>query len=224
MSAIHWIFLLVTVGVSLLFTLYHRWVMGKYAVQRHPTPLTGCEAARMILDAMGVIHVSVTPVEPPHSPEEYLASEGLFLEKGICDGRDVLSLVRAARQSFLKGQLSNTIFWVHLKKKMALAVRIGVTLGWIFFLAGILSRGNPFFLDTAFGAFGVVMALVLLDLPFELEIEEKTSRILKVAGGLAEYEFTSFKKVNQAVSFAGLTCLFRAPADLFMELLTRKRR
>lgn len=211
MNLIHWLFLAVTIGVSLLVTLYEFWVKWKYALPQNPTALTGCETARAVLDSMGMIHVSVTPVDPPHSPEEYLSSEGLFLEKRLYDGRGILALVHAARQAFLKGQLSNITFWIQLKKRMAFTARLAVTVGWLFLLAGIFFPGLTFFWNLGFGAFAVVMAFAVFDLPFELEVEERTSRILTETGGLEPHELRSFKKVNLAVSFSGLTCLIRAP-------------
>jgi hypothetical protein len=214
MNPVHWFLFIGTIVVSLGFTFYGLWVKGKYAMPNHPTALTGCEVARLVLDRMGVIHVSVTPVEPPHSPEDYLSSEGLFLEKKIYEGRDILSLVLAARQAFLKGQLSDITFWVHLKKRMAFVVSLAVTLGWLFQLTGIFLGGLSFFSNLGLGAFGVVMLIAVFDLPFELEVEEKTSQMLKEADSLAPYEFMSFKKVNQAVSFSGMTCLIQAPAHI----------
>lgn len=198
-------------GVSAAFTLYDLWVRGKYTMPQQGTPFTGCETARLVLDSMGVIHVSVTPVELPDVPENHLASEGLFLEKKVYEGRDILSLVHAARQAFLKGQLSDITFWVLLKKKMAFAVRFTVLLGWLLILLGIGFGSLGFFRDLGLGAFTVVMVLAVFDLPFELEMEERTSRIVKESGELAPHEMMCFRKVNRAVSFSGLTCLIRAP-------------
>ena len=211
MNLVHWFFFLGTAGISLIFTLYDLWVRRKYSSPHDATVVTGCDTARAVLDHMGVAHISVTPVEPPHEIEDYLFSDGFFLEKKIYNGRDALALALASRQAFLKGQLSNIAFWAHLKRKMAIAIRFAAILGWVCLLVGLAIPPLHFLIHFGLGAFVVVMVFAIFDLPFEIEVGEKTSKIVKMANLLTPNEYVRFKKVNQAVSFSNLTCLIRAP-------------
>ena len=217
----HWLFFIGTVVVSLSFALYGRWVFWKYKKPSYRTTVTGCEIARFVLDKAGFVQVPVTPVEPS---EEYPSTEGLFLEPKVYEGRDFLSVLGAARQAFLKSQLSNMTFWVRLKKRIAFVIRFTVLAGWIVLLLGNFFPVLRFLVNLGLGCFSVVMALVIFDLPFELEVEEKTSKLLKNCGHFQPNERVHLKKLNQASALWGLAAVVRAPFDKCLCLLGKKGR
>ena len=206
MNPVHWVFFIGTVVVSLGFALYGQWVLWKYQAPSYRTTVTGCEIARFVLDRAGLVQVPVTPIEPS---EEYPSTESLFLESKVYEGRDFLSILEAARQAFLKSQLSNMTFWVRLKKRMAFVVRFTVLAGWILLIPGIFVPGLRFLVNLGLGCFTVVMALVIFDLPFELEVEEKTSRLLKDSGHFQPNEMAHMKKLGQAIALMVLAALVR---------------
>lgn len=208
MNPVHWLFFIGTVVVSLLFAIYGQWVLWKYRAPAYRAPVTGCEIARFVLDQSGLVHIPVTPLEVS---SEYPSTEGLFLESKVYEGRDFLSVIQAARLGFLKGQLSNMTFWVRLKQRMAFVIRFITFAGWILLLAGILVPGLRGLVNLALGSFTVVMALVIFDLPFELEIEEKTFKLLRVSGHFQMNEMIHLKKLNQAIALWGLGAVVRAP-------------
>ncbi len=208
MNLIHWIFLTGTVGVSLCFTLYGQWVFWKYAQPRYQGAITGCEIARFVLDQAGLSQVGVTPLTPS---EDYPSSEGLFVEPWVYEGSDFLSILRAARQAFLKGQLSNMTFWVRLKQRVAFVVRFTVFSGWVLLLSGKFIPGAQFLMDVGLGCFVTVMLVAAFDLPFEWEIKEKTTVLLQKSGYFQLNELTYLKKLNQAIALKGLAALIRAP-------------
>lgn len=208
MNPIHWLFFIGTVVVSLGFALFGQWVLWKYKAPSYRTAVTGCEVARFILDQAGLLQMAVTPIEPSgDSP----SMEGLFLEPKVYEGRDFLSLIQAARQAFLKCQLSNMTFWVRLKKRMSFVIRFTALAGWILLIAGCFVPPLYFLVNLGLGCFLVVMALVIFDLPFELEIEEKTSKLLKNSGHFQPNEMIHLKKLNQAIAFWGLASVVQAP-------------
>ena len=215
----HWLFFIGTVVVSLSFALYGRWVFWKYKKPSYRTTVTGCEIARFVLDKAGFVQVPVTPVEPS---EEYPSTEGLFLEPKIYEGRDFLSILGAARQAFLKSQLSNMTFWVRLKKRIAFVIRFTVLAGWALLVLGNLSPGLRFLVNLGLGCFVVVMALVIFDLPFELEVEEKTSRLLGNSGHFQPNEMAHLKKLGRATALSGLAAIVRAPFDKCLCLAGKK--
>lgn len=210
MNPVHWFFFIGTVGVSLGFAFYGQWVLWKYKAPAYRTVVTGCEIARFVLDRAGLIQVAVTPIEPS---EEYASTEGLFLEPRVYEGHDFLSVLHAARQAFLKSQLSNMTFWVRLKKRMVFVIRFTVLSGWIVLILGNFFPGLRFLVNLGLGCFSVVLALGIFDLPFELEVEEKTSRLLGDSGHFQMNEMMHLKKLNQAMAFGGLAAIVRAPFD-----------
>ncbi len=218
MNPVHWFFLIGTVGVSLVFALYGQWVLWKYKAPAYSTAVTGCEIARFVLDKAGLVQVPVTPIKPS---EEYPSTEGLFLGAGIYEGRDFLSILEAARQAFLKSQLSNMTFWVRLKRRMAFVIRFTVLAGWVLLILGNVSPLLRFLVNLGLGCFTVVMALVIFDLPFELEVEEKTSRLLKHSGNFQPNEIVHLKKLSQALALWGLAVIIRSPFDQYF--LLRKK-
>ena len=205
--------------VSLGFALYGQWVLWKYTASSYRTTVTGCEMARIVLDQAGLLQVSVTPLEPS---EEYPSMEGLFLEPKIYEGHDFLSVLQATRQAFLKSQLSNMTFWVRLKKRMAFVIRFMVLSGWILLVLGYFVPGLRFLVNLGLGCFSVVMALVIFDLPFELEVEEKVSKLLQHSGHFHPNEMLHMKKLNQAIAFWGLGSLVRAPFKKCLNLFGKK--
>ena len=219
MNPVHWLFFIGTVVVSLGFALYGQWVLWKYKASSYKTIVTGCEIARFVLDQAGLIQVAVTPIEPS---EEYPANESLFLESKVYEGRDFLSILQAARQAFLKCQLSNMTFWVRLKKRMAFVIRLTVLAGWIILIIGNFVPVLRFLVNLGLGCFTVTMALVIFDLPFELEVEEKTSELLKKSGHFQPNEMTHLKKLSQAIALWGLAAVVRAPFDKCLCLIGKK--
>jgi Zn-dependent membrane protease YugP len=210
MNPVHWLFFIGTVVVSLVFALYGQWVLWRYQSPSYRTIVTGCEVARFVLDQAGLLHIAVTPIEPS---EEYSSMEGLFLKPKVYEGRDFVSVLHAARQAFLKSQLSNMTFWVRLKKRIAFVIWFTVLAGWILLVLGNAVPGLRFLVNLGLGCFCVVMFLVIFDLPFELEVEEKTSRLLRDSGHFQPNEMLHLKRLNQTLAFAGLTSLVRAPFD-----------
>lgn len=208
MNLVHWVFFIGTVVVSLGFALYSQWVLWKYKAPSYRTGVTGCELARFILDKAGLVQVPVTPIVPS---EEYPSTEGLFLEPGIYEGRDFLSILQAARQAFLKSQLSNMIFWVRLKKRMAFVIRFMALAGWVLLVLGNFFPALRFLINLGLGCFSVIMALVIFDLPFELEVQEKMFKLLKHSGNFQPNEMVHLKKLSQAIALLGLTAIVRAP-------------
>ena len=219
MNPVHWFFFIGTAAVSLGFALHGQWVLWKYKAPSYRTIVTGCEMARFVLDQAGFIQVAVTPSE---SSEEYPSNEGLFLEPKVYEGRDFLSILRAARQAFLKSQLSNMIFWVRLKKRMAFVIRYTVLAGWVLLVLGNFSPVFRFLVNLGLGCFTVVMVLVIFDLPFELEVEEKTSKLLVHSGHFQPNEMVHLKKLGQATALLGLSVLIRAPFDKCLCLAGKK--
>lgn len=183
--------------------------------------MTGCEIARFVLDKAGLVQVPVTPMEPS---EEYPSTEALFLEPMIYEGRDFLAILQAARQAYLKCQLSNMTFWVRLKKRMAFVIRVTVLAGWILLALGIFFPTFRALVNLALGCFTVVLALVIFDLPFELEVEEKTSKLLKDSGHFQPNEMVHLKKLSQVMALWGLAAVVRAPFNKCLSLIGKKGR
>ena len=223
MNPVHWLFFIATVGLSAAVAFYGIWVRGRYSMPGVASSLTGCDAARLVLDRMGMAHVSITPVGGGKNPDGLSESDGFFLPRRIYDGRDLVSLVRAARLAFVKGQLSNSVFWEHLKRKMVFAARVTVFLGWICFLSGVFIRGLGFLMPLGLGAFSVVVLFSFLDLSFELEMEERTSKMFKDADCFEPHELVCFRKLNLAMSLERIACLVRLPSDSVSGLFVRSR-
>ena len=152
MNPVHWLFFIGTVVVSLGFALYGQWVLWKYTAASYRTAVTGCEMARFVLDQAGLLQVPVTPIEPS---EEYTSAEGLFLEPKVYEHHDFLSILQAARQAFLKSQLSNLTFWVRLKKRMFFVIRFTVLTGWVLLVLGYFVPGLRVLVNFGLGCFSV---------------------------------------------------------------------
>jgi len=148
--------------------------------------------------------------------------EGLFLEPRIYEGRDFLSVLRASRLAFLKSQLSNMTFWVRLKKRMAFVIRFTVLAGWVLLALGCFVPGFRFLVNLGLGCFSVVMAMVIFDLPFEMEVEEKTLKLLVQSGHFQMNEMLHLKKLNRAIALWGVASLVRAPFNKCLCLLGKK--
>ena len=208
MSPVHWLFFIGTVVVSLGFALLGQWVFWKYKASSYRTAVTGCEVARFILNQAGLLQMAVTPVEPS---DDSPSMESLFLEPKVYEGRDFLSVLQAARQAFLKSQLSNMTFWVRLKKRMSFVIHFTVLAGWILLISGYFIPALRFLVTLGLGCFLGGMALVLLDLPFEVDVEEKTSKLLEDSGHFQPHEMAHLKKLNRAIALRGLASVVRAP-------------
>ncbi len=219
MNFVHWLFFIGTVGVSLLFALYGQWVLLKYRAASYHTAVTGCEVARFVLDHAGLLHIAVSPME---SSEEYSSRESLFLDPKVYEGKDFLSVIGAARLAFLKSQLSNMTFWIRLKKRMAFVIRFTVSMGWLLLVLGWFMPGCKFLVNLGLGCFSVVMAMVIVDLPFEIEVREKTLKLLRDSGHFQLNEMLHLKYLNKAIALWGLGSMVRAPFNKCLGVLGKK--
>jgi Zn-dependent membrane protease YugP len=103
-------------------------------------------------------------------------------------------------------------------------IRLTALTGWIVLALGAFVPGLRFLVNLGLGCFTVVMALVIFDLPFELEVEEKTSALLKKSGHFQLNEMVHLKKLNQAIALWGLAAVVRAPFDKCLCFLGKKGR
>ncbi len=188
MNPVQWFFFNISAVVSLAFTLYRQWVLWRYVKPSYQTIVTGCEVARYVLDQAGLVHISVSPMDPG---ETDLSMEGLFLTPRIYEGRDFMSITQAARQAFLKSQLANLTFWIRLKKRLAFIMGFTVLSGWLFLIAGSFVPVLEFLINLGLGCFMVVMCFALFDLPSEFRIQEKVNALLRRSGHFQQNEFQS---------------------------------
>ncbi len=213
MSPVHWLIFIFTFLPSLGVAFYGRWVLMKYALPSYRTGVTGCEIARFILDHAGLIQISINPLEKDSLTGGSAEVNALEMDRGTYEGKDFLSILEAARQAFLKIHLANVTFWAHIKKRSGFMIRMAVIAGWALIALGAVVPGAGFLATLGLGIFIGALVVGIFELPFELQMEEETSQLLKRSGYFQPNELIHLKKLNMAASFWGLACIIRAPFD-----------
>jgi Zn-dependent membrane protease YugP len=101
-------------------------------------------------------------------------------------------------------------------------IRFTVLAGWVVLFLGCFVPGLRFLVNLGLGCFSVVMAMVIFDLPFEIEVEEKTLKLLRHSGYFQMNEMLHLKKLNRAIALWGMASLVRAPFNKCLCLFGKK--
>ena len=176
---------------------YRKW--SKVKVQ---SSLTGLDAARIILQHVGLDHLKINVV--PGSMTDFYdpRKNTLNLSQGTAQRASVASVAIAAHEIGHALQDDKNYLPLRFRSAIVPMVNIGSTLGWVFIFAGIIFQiTNLSTLGLIFFSAGALFSLATL--PVEFNASKRAKRILQETGIISTQQEIS--GVNSVLNAAALT-------------------
>lgn len=172
--------------------------------------ITGCEAARAVLDAMGHASASVEVLEPVNSSPSSRTKE-LLLPAAVYHGKSLKDLVRSVRAA---------LFFINPRPWVISGDFPEGAASWVSYAGLAAWAALPFslgiggeFLEKASSVFLIGMFILgIFSFLSEWEIAETAMQVVKKMQVLEVDEQVRFKKIIHGYRFGGLSVFFRAPA------------
>jgi hypothetical protein len=207
--------LFVMVPTVILMLLAQLWVKSAFSkASKIPNMqgLTGAQAARIILDSVGLHSVPVEPTQPHQTHnmssgadanlDDHYDPRGkiLRLSPQVYSGKSVASLGVAAHEAGHALQDAQGYTYMKLRTALVPAANLGSNFGWILIVAGLfLGIMGIAWLGVAAFALGTLFAL--LTLPVELDASSRATKMLTNLGLVDRTEVGQTKAVLRAAAF-----------------------
>jgi Zn-dependent membrane protease YugP len=198
---------------------------GKYSEVPVDSGMTGAEAAREILDRVGLQNVPVEEV-PGHLSDHYDPTKrALFLSSENFHGQSIAAVGVAAHESghALQHQASYGLFNVRMAI-VPITQFASMAYGFIF-LAGFIFRSMfPTLITIAIVLFSIMTLFQLITLPVEYDASRRAKDQLFRLGLVHEHEREGVSKVLDAAALTYVAALVSAVLNLLYLLSIRDRR
>jgi hypothetical protein len=201
---------------------------NRYSQVRSLRGMTGAQAARYVLDSVGLRHVAVERSGGLLSDHYDPRSKTLRLSSGVFDSPSVAALGVAAHEAGHAIQDLQNYAPLRLRSNLVPAVQIGSWLGPIIFMVGL-------FMSSAVGQsiawlgviiFGISAVFAIVTLPVEFDASKRAKEILVAQGILGQQEMVGVNKVLDAAALTYVAAAIQAVSTLlyYVFLLTGARR
>jgi len=204
----------------------------KYSRVRPYSGMSGAAAARRILDASGLQHVDIQPVNGFLSDHYDPRTKVLRLSPQVYQGTSLASVGVAAHEAGHALQDAQGYLPLQLRTAMVPAVQFGSWLGPLVFMAGFflsyLTRGQ-FGLSIAWlgvALFGATAVFAVITLPVEFDASRRAKQALVQMGIVGQGEIQGVNRVLDAAALTYVAGAVQAISTLlyYVFLLSGSRR
>jgi uncharacterized protein len=207
--------LFVMVPTIVLMLLASWWVKSAFKKAsgiQNMQNITGAQAARIILDSVGLYNVPVEPTQPNTSHnlgsgadanlDDHYDPRGkvLRLSPDVYGARTVAALGVAAHEAGHAIQDAQGYSYMRMRTALVPAANLGSNFGWILIIAGI-AIGSMGLAWVGVGAFALGTLFSLLTLPVELDASSRAMKVLNSLGLVDRTESGQAKAVLRAAAF-----------------------
>jgi Zn-dependent membrane protease YugP len=207
--------LFVMVPTLILMLLAQWWVKSAFsrnAKVRNMQGITGAQAARTILDSVGLYNVRVEPTQPHRGPSLNAGADDnlddhydprekvLRLSPQVYSQPSVAAIGVAAHEAGHAIQDAQGYAFMRLRSALVPAANLGTNFGWILIIVGIIlqSVGIAWL---GVGAFALGTLFALLTLPVELDASSRAVKVLNNLGIVDRTESGQVQSVLRAAAF-----------------------
>lgn len=218
---------------AVIFTLYAQMKVKsayrKYSRVSSKRRITGCQAARRILDANGLNHVPIG-ITPGVMTDHYNpGNDTMNLSNDVYHGTSIAAVSIAAHESGHAIQDSRSYGMLKFRNTMVPVTNFASSASWIMIIAGFglsaigkMTTGN-FLFDIGILLFAVVVLFHLVTLPVELNASRRAIEQLTALGIIDMTEIKGARKVLSAAAMTYVAALATAVLELIRLLLIRER-
>lgn len=202
---------------ALLLALFAQWrvqsAYRKYSRIRNMRNMPGLEAARRLLSANGLAHVSVEGARGVMSDHYDPRRNVLRLSRGVAESPSVAALGIVAHEIGHAVQDQTDYAPLRVRSGLVPMVNLGTWMGMILFLVGIVMQfSGLIWLGIMFFSGSVVFALVTV--PVERDASRRALHMLKAEGLVGTTDVQGVQAVLSAASLTYVAALAQALSQL----------
>lgn len=200
---------------ALIFSL---WAQAKVKsafaqASRMPAPMTGAQAAQMVMDQGGAMGVDIDRI-PGELTDNYDPRDNrIHLSQPVCDAATMAAVGVAAHEAGHAVQYAQGYGPVRVRTAIIPVCQFGSTLSWPLLLLGIFFESNRFFLAGII-LFCAVVLFQLVTLPVEFNASDRALAALDASGYFTEEQMTQAQKVLRAAAMTYVAALATSMAQL----------
>ena len=220
---------LIFVLPALLLSMYAQYKVNstfkKYANVRLMRNYTGAEAAREILDANGLNHISLERVAG-NLTDHYDPRSGVIrLSEAVYDSNSVAAIGVAAHEAGHAIQYGKHYFPIKVRNAILPVANLGSTISWPLVLLGLVLGGSFLFLiDLGILLFSAVVVFQLVTLPVEFNASRRALSVIETRGIVSDEERRGARRVLTAAAMTYVAALAVSVGNLLRLLMIRDRR
>ncbi|HZK48097.1 MAG TPA: zinc metallopeptidase [Thermoleophilia bacterium] len=221
-----WTFILLLPALAL--SLYAQWKVKTTFAHYSKVPsgrgLTGAAGARLLLDAGGLSHVPIEPVQGRLSDHYDPRTKVLRLSPDVA-GRDSLAALGVAAHE-VGHALQDAEGYAPMRVRASLvpAASLGSNLGMILFIVGLFIGRNPLLMNAGILLFSAAVLFTVVTLPVEFNASRRALALLSSRGLLVSTEVDGARKVLSAAGLTYVAAALMAVAQLARLLLISRNR
>lgn len=200
---------------ALIFSL---WAQAKVKsafaqASRMPAPMTGAQAAQMVMDQGGAMGVEIDRI-PGELTDNYDPRDNrIHLSQPVCDAATMAAVGVAAHEAGHAVQYAQGYGPVRVRTAIIPVCQFGSTLSWPLLLLGIFFESNRFFL-AGIVLFCAVVLFQLVTLPVEFNASDRALAALDASGYFTEEQMVQAQKVLRAAAMTYVAALATSMAQL----------
>ena len=200
---------------ALIFSL---WAQAKVKsafaqASRMPAPMTGAQAAQMVMDQGGAMGVEIDRI-PGELTDNYDPRDNrIHLSQPVCDAATMAAVGVAAHEAGHAVQYAQGYGPVRVRTAIIPVCQFGSTLSWPLLLLGIFFESNRFFLAGII-LFCAVVLFQLVTLPVEFNASDRALAALDASGNFTEEQMAQAQRVLRAAAMTYVAALATSMAQL----------
>lgn len=200
---------------ALIFSL---WAQAKVKsafaqASRMPAPMTGAQAAQMVMDQGGAMGVDIDRI-PGELTDNYDPRDNrIHLSQPVCDAATMAAVGVAAHEAGHAVQYAQGYGPVRVRTAIIPVCQFGSTLSWPLLLLEIFFESNRFFLAGII-LFCAVVLFQLVTLPVEFNASDRALAALDASGYFTEEQMVQAQRVLRAAAMTYVAALATSMAQL----------
>ena len=205
--------------IAAIISLIAQWrvnsAFSKYSRVASMSGMTGAQAARMILQSIGINDVSVQRISGKLTDHYNPSTKVLNLSESVYGSTSVAAIGVAAHECGHAIQHARGYFPLSLRTALVPVANIGSQLSWVFIIVGAILSFNQTLITIGIIMFSAAVLFQLVTLPVEFNASARALEQLESNGILYRDEVSQTRKV---LSAAALTYV-AAAATAILQLL-----
>lgn len=169
-------FLIPAMIISLIAQIAVKSSFSKYS--RVPCDVSGCEAARRVLELNGVYGVRIERVAGSLTDHYDPRTNVIRLSETVYDSRSIAAVGVAAHEAGHAVQYAKSYAPIRIRAAILPVAQLGSQLSWILFVIGIAAT-LPFLMDIGILFFCATLLFQLVTLPVEFNASSRAMRAIK---------------------------------------------
>lgn len=210
--------------ISLIAQVKVKSTFSKYSKVINSSRITGCEAARRVLEANGVFGINIERVSGSLTDHFDPKTNVIRLSDSVYDSSSVAAVGVAAHEAGHAVQYAVGYTPIKVRNSFVPAANFGSSFSWILLILGIAFSFEPLMLAGVI-CFALVTVFHLLTLPVEFNASARAISAIRENGILqSEADIKGAKSVLSAAAMTYVSALILSLAQLLRLILLFNRR